>query len=49
MIAYSRLVEGPRELLWAQHQGMKVPGYILAALHDAIELSKAREDRRRAG
>ncbi|MFC6159979.1 GTP-binding protein LepA [Kribbella jiaozuonensis] len=31
-----------RELLWAQHQGMKVPGYILAALQEAIELSKAR-------
>jgi hypothetical protein len=30
-----------RELLWAQQQGMKVPGYILAALQEAIELSKA--------
>lgn len=36
-----------RELLWARHQGMKVPGYILAALQEAIELSNAREDRRR--
>lgn len=33
-----------RELLWAQQQGMKIPGYILAALQEAIELSKARED-----
>jgi hypothetical protein len=26
-----------RELLWAQEQGMRVPGYILSALKDAIE------------
>jgi hypothetical protein len=32
-----------RELLWAHGQGMKVPGYILAALEDAIALSRARE------
>lgn len=26
-----------RELLWAQHEGMKVPGYIMGALKDALE------------
>ncbi|TCO37639.1 hypothetical protein EV646_12326 [Kribbella antiqua] len=31
-----------RELLWAQHQGMKVPSYILTALEEAIALSAAR-------
>jgi hypothetical protein len=30
-----------RELLWAQQQGLAVPGYILAALKEAIELSEA--------
>ena len=32
-----------RELLWAHEQGLKVPGYILAALEEAIALSRARE------
>lgn len=32
-----------RELLWAQQRGMDIPGYILAALREAIELSGARE------
>jgi hypothetical protein len=32
-----------RELLWARHQGMKVPDYILAALEEAIAMSVARE------
>ena len=31
-----------RELLWAQHQGMKIPKYILAALENAIAASRAR-------
>ncbi|TCN35019.1 hypothetical protein EV644_11740 [Kribbella orskensis] len=31
-----------RELLWAQHQGMKIPKYILAALENAIVTSRAR-------
>ncbi|WP_238165610.1 GTP-binding protein LepA [Kribbella caucasensis] len=31
-----------RELLWAQQQGMKVPGYILAALNEAIRLGTVR-------
>ena len=31
-----------RELLWAQHQGMKIPKYILAALDNAIAASRAR-------
>jgi hypothetical protein len=31
-----------RELLWAQQQGMKVPGYILAALNEAIRLGTTR-------
>lgn len=31
-----------RELLWAQHQGMTVPPYILAALADALRLSADR-------
>ncbi|MEJ1109560.1 MULTISPECIES: GTP-binding protein LepA [unclassified Kribbella] len=31
-----------RELLWAQHQGLKVPTYILTALQEAISLSTAR-------
>jgi hypothetical protein len=34
-----------RELLWAQQQGMKVPGYILAPLQEAIALSTARSPR----
>ena len=33
-----------RELLWAQQQGLKVPGYILAALREAIALSIARSE-----
>jgi len=32
-----------RELLWAQEQGLKVPGYILTALQEAIALSLARD------
>ncbi|GAA3541675.1 GTP-binding protein LepA [Kribbella ginsengisoli] len=31
-----------RELLWARHQGMQVPAYILSALEEAIALSIAR-------
>lgn len=31
-----------RELLWAKHRGLKIPGYIMAALEDAIALSTRR-------
>lgn len=34
-----------RELLWAERQGLKVPGYIMAALKEAIALSNARSNR----
>lgn len=37
-----------RELLWAQRRGLKVPPYIMAALAEAIELSKERASRRSA-
>jgi len=35
-----------RELLWAQEQGMQVPGYILAALEDAVAQGAARRAER---
>ncbi|GAA1587175.1 hypothetical protein GCM10009789_45890 [Kribbella sancticallisti] len=33
-----------RQMLWAQKQGMEIPGYILAALQDAIALGTARRE-----
>lgn len=30
-----------RELLWARHQGLKVPDYISRAFHEAVELARA--------
>jgi hypothetical protein len=31
-----------RELLWARHEGMQVPDYVLAAFREAVDLARAR-------
>ncbi len=31
-----------RDLLWARDQGMRVPDYVVAAFHEAVELARAR-------
>ncbi|GMA87361.1 hypothetical protein GCM10025868_26110 [Angustibacter aerolatus] len=31
-----------RDLLWAQHEGMHVPTYVLAGLRDAVEAYRER-------
>ena len=30
------------ELLWARHQGMQIPDYVLSAFREAVELARAR-------